>query len=225
MPPGKSRKTGPACAFAAIGLFTDFRCKAWPDACAAYPRSGRSGHTERRRGEASKDAPMEGFQFLDIIFFAMIAAFLVFRLRGVLGRRTGHQSRPPDNMSPHRQEAEAEGNVIELPDLSAANDEPEFEDDADFEPAGEQDPLARGLARIRAADREFDPAAFETGARRRSRPSSTRSRPPIRGPSARCWTTRSTTTSSRPSASGWKPRRRWKPPSSASSRPKSSRPR
>ena len=108
---------------------------------------------------------MEGFQFLDIIFFAMIAAFLVFRLRGVLGRRTGHQSRPPDNMSPHRQEAEAEGNVIELPDLSAANDEPEFEDDADFEPAGEQDPLARGLARIRAADREFDPAAFETGAK------------------------------------------------------------
>ncbi|PPR60383.1 MAG: hypothetical protein CFH04_01719, partial [Alphaproteobacteria bacterium MarineAlpha3_Bin3] len=29
----------------------------------------------------------EGFQFIDIIFFAMIAAFLVLRLRGVLGRR------------------------------------------------------------------------------------------------------------------------------------------
>ena len=101
---------------------------------------------------------MEGFQFLDIIFFAMIAAFLVFRLRSVLGRRTGHQSRPPDNMSQRHQEAEAEGNVIELPDRTAANDEPAFEDDADFDPEDEADPVARGLARIRAADREFDPA-------------------------------------------------------------------
>ena len=108
---------------------------------------------------------MEGFQFLDIIFFAMIAAFLVFRLRSVLGRRTGHQSRPPDNMSQRRQEAEAEGNVIELPDRTAANDEPAFDDDADFEPADDEDPLAHGLARIRAADGDFDPATFETGAR------------------------------------------------------------
>ncbi len=32
-----------------------------------------------------------GFQFIDIIIFAMIAAFLVLRLRGVLGRRDGHE--------------------------------------------------------------------------------------------------------------------------------------
>jgi predicted lipid-binding transport protein (Tim44 family) len=108
---------------------------------------------------------MEGFQFLDIIFFAMIAAFLVFRLRSVLGRRTGHQSRPSDNMSQRSQEAEREANVIELPDRSAANDEPDFDDDADFEPAEPEDPLARGLSRIRAADPDFDPAAFEEGAR------------------------------------------------------------
>ena len=107
---------------------------------------------------------MEGFQFLDIIFFAMIAAFLVFRLRSVLGRRTGHQSRPPDNMSQRNREAEPEPNVIELPDRSAANDEPDFDDDADFEPAEPDDPVARGLARIRAADPDFDPAAFEEGA-------------------------------------------------------------
>ena len=108
---------------------------------------------------------MEGFQFLDIIFFAMIAAFLVFRLRSVLGRRTGHQSRPPDNMSQRSREAEPEANVIELPDRSAANDEPDFDDDADFEPAEPDDPVARGVARIRAADPDFDPAAFEEGAR------------------------------------------------------------
>ena len=35
----------------------------------------------------------EGIQFLDIIIFAMIAVFLVMRLRSVLGRRTGHERR------------------------------------------------------------------------------------------------------------------------------------
>ncbi|MEE1556113.1 MAG: Tim44 domain-containing protein, partial [Alphaproteobacteria bacterium] len=29
--------------------------------------------------------------FLDIIFLAMVAGFIFFRLRGVLGRRTGNE--------------------------------------------------------------------------------------------------------------------------------------
>ena len=32
-----------------------------------------------------------GIQFFDIILFAMIAVFLVLRLRSVLGRRDGHE--------------------------------------------------------------------------------------------------------------------------------------
>ena len=36
---------------------------------------------------------MGDFQFFDIILFAMIAAFLVLRLRSVLGRRTGNERR------------------------------------------------------------------------------------------------------------------------------------
>ncbi len=32
-----------------------------------------------------------GFPFFDIIFLAMVAAFILLRLRAVLGRRTGHQ--------------------------------------------------------------------------------------------------------------------------------------
>ena len=109
---------------------------------------------------------MEGFQFLDIILFAMIAAFLVFRLRSVLGRRTGHQSRPPDNMAQRRQEAEPDGNVIELPDRSAEA-EAEPDDDAEFEPEAEApaDPVARGVALIRGADPDFDPGQFGAGAR------------------------------------------------------------
>ena len=35
----------------------------------------------------------EGLPFFDIILFAMIAAFLVLRLRSVLGRRDGDKGR------------------------------------------------------------------------------------------------------------------------------------
>ncbi len=38
----------------------------------------------------------EGFQFLDIIFLAMLAGFIALRLRSVLGRRTGHERRPDE---------------------------------------------------------------------------------------------------------------------------------
>ena len=34
---------------------------------------------------------MESFQFVDIILLAMVAGFLVLRLRSNLGRRTGHE--------------------------------------------------------------------------------------------------------------------------------------
>ena len=39
------------------------------------------------------------FQFFDIIIFAAIAAFLVFRLRKVLGRRTGHEKGPREDLN------------------------------------------------------------------------------------------------------------------------------
>lgn len=111
----------------------------------------------------------EGFQFIDIILFAMIAAFLVLRLRSVIGRRTGHQSRPADGLAARGAEAEADANVIELPDRSAAGaSEPQDGDaeDAEAGPAGaEPDPLADGLAEIRRADPDFDLEAFLDGAR------------------------------------------------------------
>ena len=102
-----------------------------------------------------------GFQFLDILFFAMIAAFLVLRLRRVLGRRTGHQQRPPEGAARPRPEPEAEGKVIELPDRSGrpADADPTATDDA------ADDPVAAGLARIQSADSAFDVGEFVHGAR------------------------------------------------------------
>src|SRR5690606_39407630 len=41
----------------------------------------------------------EGLYFIDILIFAMIAAFLVFRLRNVLGRRTGNEQQRPNPFS------------------------------------------------------------------------------------------------------------------------------
>tara|TARA_Y100000590_G_scaffold435611_1_gene555227 strand:- start:2013 stop:2615 length:603 start_codon:yes stop_codon:yes gene_type:complete len=37
------------------------------------------------------------FGFIDIILLAMFAGFIILRLRNILGRRTGHQSKPINN--------------------------------------------------------------------------------------------------------------------------------
>ena len=100
----------------------------------------------------------DGFQFFDIILFAMVAAFLVLRLRGVLGRRTGtEQRRDPFRRAPEQQKApngaqEAPGRVIELPRRG------------DAAPGGEAGNAA-GLAQISIADRSFSADGFLAGAR------------------------------------------------------------
>jgi predicted lipid-binding transport protein (Tim44 family) len=100
-----------------------------------------------------------GFQFLDIILFAVVAVFLVLRLRSVLGRRTGTEQRrdpfagAPANDQPVRREAPAA-----VPDLSA---KPVIAPAPDA-PAT---PIAAGLARIRQADPNFDDAHFLAGCR------------------------------------------------------------
>jgi predicted lipid-binding transport protein (Tim44 family) len=43
-------------------------------------------------------------QFLDIILYAMIAAFIFLRLRSVLGRRTGHQGSAPNAHKPRNEQ-------------------------------------------------------------------------------------------------------------------------
>ena len=100
----------------------------------------------------------DGFPFLDIVLFAMVAAFIVLRLRGVLGRRPGN-GRPRRGAAPPRQGAEE--NVIGLPDhASDADDSAEPEDVPE-----EEDAVAAGLADIRHADRRFDAEEFLQGAR------------------------------------------------------------
>ena len=95
-----------------------------------------------------------GIPFFDLLFFAMVAAFLVFRLRSVLGRRQGHHQ-PPPQAEPHAAgDANSNDNVIALPDRNEAED-----DESDGTPLGE------GVRRIRSVDGTFDPDAFASGAR------------------------------------------------------------
>lgn len=98
------------------------------------------------------------FHFLDIVFFAMVAVFLVLRLRNVLGKRTGTE-RPPAQwgQAEARREAPAEtaDNVI---DLASARGKPA----AEPLPPG---PLGEGVAEIRAADPDFRLDGFLSGAR------------------------------------------------------------
>jgi len=92
--------------------------------------------------------------YFDIILFAMVAAFLVLRLRSVLGRRTGNE-RPRD---PVLRRAEAPADKVVA--LGSRNPMP-----PPVVTAPPADAVASGLERIRSADPGFDPSQFLAGAR------------------------------------------------------------
>lgn len=93
-------------------------------------------------------------QYFDIILFAMVAGFLVLRLRSVLGRRTGNERRRELFVRRPRAAPEKGPSLIEpSPDAAAATTAP---------PA---DAIAEGLNQIRRADPSFDPSQFLEGAR------------------------------------------------------------
>ena len=100
---------------------------------------------------------MDGFPFLDIVFFAMLAIFLGLRLRNVLGRRTGTEKRRPDPFKPAEPAANVPDNVVKLPE----RDRKALETLA----AETDTPLARGIKAIKQADRNFDEVGFIGGAR------------------------------------------------------------
>ena len=102
-----------------------------------------------------------GFQFLDIILFAMIAAFLILRLRSVLGRHkdTGEPEQNSDGevFSSNHSIRRSGENVISLP--KNENDEEESE-----KPVSETTLLEKGINEIKSATNDFDPSEFLKGA-------------------------------------------------------------
>lgn len=90
-------------------------------------------------------------QLLFIVVIAMVAGIILFRLYSVLGRRTGHERPPQELRLPGG--AKSTDNVVALPAPQRAIE------------AVPADPLARGLAAIKQADRNFDADHFLGGAR------------------------------------------------------------
>ena len=91
---------------------------------------------------------------IDLILFGMIAAFLVLRLRSILGRRTGFERQAPPYQPPSgptsppviegQAESVAPAAVRNLPEPTS--------------------PLGQTLVQMRSIDRGFDPSAFLDGA-------------------------------------------------------------
>lgn len=113
------------------------------------------------------DVMGESFQFLDVILFAIIAGFLVLRLRSVLGRRDGHQGgRSSDPFAPRPRSEPKEDKVVPLPNRNDRPDEvvppgAAAEVQADT-PRGR---LEAGLKQIEIADPNFSAGDFASGAR------------------------------------------------------------
>ncbi len=85
---------------------------------------------------------------IDLILFAMIAAFLVLRLRSILGKRTGFEGAPAAT----RPGVAAAAKPVAEP-VQAARALPES-----------NGPVGRTMAAMQAQDRRFDPAQFLAGA-------------------------------------------------------------
>ncbi len=98
---------------------------------------------------------------IDLLLFGMIAAFLVLRLRGILGRRTGFEQPPQAG------QADRPGGPVPVPGMARAA----ATADGRAEPAvpcrALPDPASAvgvTLVRMRSVDRAFDPAHFLQGA-------------------------------------------------------------
>lgn len=93
-------------------------------------------------------------QLLEILFFALVAGAILFRLYSVLGRRTGNEHPPQESPSPRAgvPVEKTADNVVKLPDRTVVASVP-------------ADPLQRGLLDIKLADKGFEEEHFVSGAK------------------------------------------------------------
>ncbi len=102
----------------------------------------------------------EGFAYIDILFFAMVAVFLALRLRSVLGRRTGQERRRTEGFGDMPNNNRSTDNVVSIGDRGSS---PTDHDQA-IEALSDETVKA-GLNQIRQVDQSFDLGQFQSGAR------------------------------------------------------------
>jgi predicted lipid-binding transport protein (Tim44 family) len=115
------------------------------------------------------------FQFIDIIFFAMIAIFLILRLRGVLGKRDGREGsglssffkQDVDTVKPKRKNgvnlSNNDYNDVEEIDLESRVEKKPFKESKAKNIV--TDPLTTGIEQIQNSDPTFNKENFIDGAR------------------------------------------------------------
>ena len=113
----------------------------------------------------------EIFDVYNLILIGL-AVFIIYKLRSVLGKRTGHERPPFDPYSKPEQSnsgpRESGDNVIPLPGQSAPDDAMQSEADGELvidKMAPEGTALNSALKQILSADRSFEPEPFLQGAR------------------------------------------------------------
>ena len=92
---------------------------------------------------------------IDLVLFGAIAAFLVLRLRSILGKRTGFDGRPAPAAAPKPRPAGRQSPMIdakvEAPPTSRILPDP-------------ASPTGQALSRMQGVDRSFEPGKFLAGA-------------------------------------------------------------
>lgn len=110
---------------------------------------------------------MEELQYLDIIFFGILAVFLIFQLWTVLGRRTGHEGQPRDTLRRDKQSQtplSTDDKNAPVPARAAAPGEDASRTNSQIK-SQFSGSLAQVLTDIELADRSFIPEEFLSGAK------------------------------------------------------------
>lgn len=103
----------------------------------------------------------EGFQYGDLIFLALVALFIGFRLRAMLGKQTGFD--PREAWKQATRDGQPQEKVIQIPDrISKAQKQ---EEDSILEKLKSNTSVSDGLKAIKQADPQFSPTEFIAGAK------------------------------------------------------------
>jgi len=111
---------------------------------------------------------MSSSALIEIVFLAAVAAFILFRLYSVLGRRTGNEQTPFDPIRRERIEARrpqaTDDKVVQLPSRPREVPRAPVVDALEAKlPVGSA--IAQGIAQIKLADRNFSADGFLGGAK------------------------------------------------------------
>jgi predicted lipid-binding transport protein (Tim44 family) len=103
--------------------------------------------------------------YLDLILLAMVAGFVLLRLRSVLGRRTGQEQehREGYERDSGNDDQNGDDNVIPLPDRGDSKPSALTSQEAAL--WSDDSPVGAGLTQIKIADHSFEPGEFVNGAR------------------------------------------------------------